>query len=51
MNVDAQHVLEDVLEQNKQITLQLAISRVMIKELQKEIDELTQVIKSLSKED
>jgi hypothetical protein len=51
MNVDAQHVLDDVLEQNKQITLQLAISRVMIKELQKEIDELTQVIKSLSKED
>ena len=49
MNVDAQHVLDDVLEQNKQITLQLAISRVMIKELQKEIDELTQVIKSLSK--
>ena len=51
MNVDAQHVLDDVLEQNKQITLQLAISRVMIKELQKEIDELTQVIKSQSTED
>jgi hypothetical protein len=51
MNVDAQHVLEDVLEQNKQITLQLAVSRVMIKELQKQIDELTQAAKSQSTED
>jgi hypothetical protein len=51
MNVDAQHVLDDVLEQNKQITLQLAISRVMIKELQKQIDELTQAVKFQSTED
>lgn len=51
MNVDAQHVLEDVLEQNKQMTLQLAVSRVMIKDLQKQLDELSEVAKSLSKED
>jgi len=51
MNVDAQHVLDDVLEQNKQITLQLAVSRVMIKELQKQIDELTRAAKSQSTED
>lgn len=40
MDIDAQLVLEDVLEQNKQLTLQLSVSRVLIKELQKQVDSL-----------
>lgn len=40
MNVDAQQVLEEALEQNKQLTLQLSVSRVIIKELEKQVREL-----------
>lgn len=36
MDIDAQAVINDLLEQNKQLTLQLAVARSMITRLQEE---------------
>ena len=37
MEVDTQAVLDDILEQNKQLTLQLAVARVMISQLRQQL--------------
>ena len=44
MQVDSQKVIDDLLEQNKQMTLQLSIARSLISQLQEQIEALTQSI-------
>lgn len=40
MEVNTQGVLDDILEQNKQLTLQLAVARTMINQLRQQIADL-----------
>jgi hypothetical protein len=40
MEIDTNIVLEDILEQNKQLTLQLSVTRAALNKLQKEYDKL-----------
>jgi hypothetical protein len=37
MDIDVQAVINDLLEQNKQLTLQLAVARVSINQLQAQL--------------
>jgi hypothetical protein len=37
MDIDVQAVINDLLEQNKQLTLQLAVARVSINQLQSQL--------------
>lgn len=38
MQIDTQRVIDDLLEQNKQMTLQLSVARAMISQLQEELE-------------
>lgn len=38
MQIDSQKVIDDLLEQNKQMTLQLSVARAMIAQLQEQIE-------------
>lgn len=40
MELDTQQVINELLEQNKQLTLQISLARVMISQLQAEINKL-----------
>ncbi len=42
MEINTQVVIDDLLEQNKQLTLQLSVARAAISQLQAQIQELTQ---------
>jgi hypothetical protein len=42
MQIDTQRVIDDLLEQNKQMTLQLSVARAMIAQLQEEIEKSKQ---------
>jgi len=39
MEIDVQAVINDLLEQNKQLTLQLAVARVSINQLQAQLQD------------
>lgn len=41
MEIDTNVILEDILEQNKQLTLQLSVTRAALNKLQKEYDNLS----------
>lgn len=44
MQIDVQKVIDDLLEQNKNLTLQLSIARVTINELQSAIQTMSEAI-------
>lgn len=41
MQLDSEQVINDILEQNKQLTLQLSLARVMISQLQEQLAALS----------
>lgn len=41
MELDTQKLINELLEQNKQLNLQISIARVMVAQLQGEIEKLT----------